>query len=393
MRRYILTLLVIITTDFLLAQVPNTTSFQGSITDSEGAIVQDGNYNLHFKIFNSATDGTMLWEEARVVSTSGGVFSTILGTVNEIDLPFNTQYWLEMSIEGGTPLSPRIGLTSSFYSLMSKSVEDSSITTDKLKNNSVTSNKISDNSITTDDILPDLVASINGVSNDGGNVDLLAGANVSIVPNNETNSVTISAENGAGDNLGNHVATQDLRFQDDISTIKFANANLNNQPMMEMFSSGTTNATRMFVAHSSSFPRWGIEYNDTSDAFTFAGAGVPVLFVQLAGSQRVGIGTNTPLGKLDVDGSIYQRGGILHADYVFEDDYQLESIKEHTEFMWREKHLSAIPKAKVDENGNEIVEVGSHRRGIVEELEKAHIYISQLEERLSKLEQIIMNRN
>ena len=50
-----------------------------------------------------------------------------------------------------------------------------------------------------------------------------------------------------------------------------------------------------------------------------------------------------------------------------------------------------IPKVTVDENGNEYVEVGSHRKGIVEELEKAHIYISELEERLSKLEQLLSN--
>ena len=35
-------------------------------------------------------------------------------------------------------------------------------------------------------------------------------------------------------------------------------------------------------------------------------------------------------------------------------------------------------KAEVDENGREIIRIGSHRKGIVEELEKAHIYIEQL---------------
>ena len=70
----------------------------------------------------------------------------------------------------------------------------------------------------------------------------------------------------------------------------------------------------------------------------------------------------------------------------------VETIQEHTDFMWSNKHLSAIPKAKIDEYGNEIVEVGAHRKGIVEELEKAHIYISQLEERLFKLEKYI-NKN
>ena len=90
-----------------------------------------------------------------------------------------------------------------------------------------------------------------------------------------------------------------------------------------------------------------------------------------------------------VNGAIYQRGGVLHADYVFQPGYELESIREHAEYMWKNKHLKAIPKGKTDENGLEILEIGSHRRGIVEELEKAHIYISQLEERLGRMEGLL----
>ncbi len=51
------------------------------------------------------------------------------------------------------------------------------------------------------------------------------------------------------------------------------------------------------------------------------------------------------------------------------------------------KHLKAIPKAKVDKNGLEIIEVGDHQRGIVKELEKAHIYIEQLHKRIKVLEE------
>ncbi len=101
---------------------------------------------------------------------------------------------------------------------------------------------------------------------------------------------------------------------------------------------------------------------------------------------NVGIGTTNPGGKLDVNGTIYQRGSLLYADYVFEPEYKLESIEEHSEYMWREKHLRAIPKTQKDETGQEMLEIGAHRKGIVEELEKAHVYIQQLNERIRVLE-------
>jgi len=106
-------------------------------------------------------------------------------------------------------------------------------------------------------------------------------------------------------------------------------------------------------------------------------------------SDNLGIGTDTPSGTLDVNGAIYQRGGELHADYVFEDDYQLESIEEHSEFMWKNKHLKSISKIEKDASGKEVIEIGSHRRGILEELEKAHVYIEQLHRRIKVLEEKI----
>jgi hypothetical protein len=110
-------------------------------------------------------------------------------------------------------------------------------------------------------------------------------------------------------------------------------------------------------------------------------------YLTLSNTGKVGIGTTNPRGKLDVNGSIYQRGSQLHADYVFEPDYRLGSIEEHAKYMWENKHLKAIPKAKVDENGYEIIEIGAYRKGIVEELEKAHIYIEQLHKRIKTLEE------
>jgi len=101
---------------------------------------------------------------------------------------------------------------------------------------------------------------------------------------------------------------------------------------------------------------------------------------------NVGIGTTGPLGKLDVNGTIFQRGASLHADYVFEPAYKLESIEDHSAYMWQNKHLKAVPVAAKDGEGQDIVNWGERNRGVLEELEKAHVYIQQLNERMKVLE-------
>jgi endosialidase-like protein len=115
------------------------------------------------------------------------------------------------------------------------------------------------------------------------------------------NSPVATLTVGNGDKLQIHGADGDIVFKDDQGSLRFANANGPNAPMIHLFQSGTNNSTRMFVAHSPSFPTWGIQYNDTSDAFDWIGDNLPVFHVQLSGQQRVGIGTFTPEAKLHVN--------------------------------------------------------------------------------------------
>ncbi|MCI0696177.1 hypothetical protein L0337_29765, partial [candidate division KSB1 bacterium] len=73
-----------------------------------------------------------------------------------------------------------------------KDLANDAVTTAKLANDAVTSSKIQDGQVGTNDlandavtvkkILPDVVSSVDGVSNDGGNIDLVAGTNITITP-------------------------------------------------------------------------------------------------------------------------------------------------------------------------------------------------------------------
>jgi len=99
----------------LQAALPSTMSYQGVLNDN-GAPVPDDDYSMSFAIYNVESGGAALWTESRSVEVSGGVFNVILGEVTPIDLDFDVPYWLEISVEGEAPMSPRTELTSAPYS-------------------------------------------------------------------------------------------------------------------------------------------------------------------------------------------------------------------------------------------------------------------------------------
>ncbi len=88
--------------------------------------------------------------------------------------------------------------------------------------------------------------------------------------------------------------------------------------------------------------------------------------------------------NVEVNGAILSQGRQLLADYVFHPGYPLESIEEHAAYMWENGHLKALPVVSPDAGGFEVVDIVQQQRGILEELEKAHIYIDQLNKRLAQ---------
>jgi hypothetical protein len=95
----------------VITSVPRTMTYQGILNDSGGDPVTDSVYSLTFRIFNVESGGTSLWNETLPCTTSTGVFLTVFNNVN---LPFNEDYWLELEV-GGEILEPRMKMNMVAY--------------------------------------------------------------------------------------------------------------------------------------------------------------------------------------------------------------------------------------------------------------------------------------
>lgn len=110
------------------AEGPGTISYQGVLTEGGGSAVTDGDYSLTFRLYDTPSGGSHLWEETKVVTVSKGIFNVILGAPSGMPLAFDDQYYLGISVEGEAELDPRIELTSSAYSITSRGLVGSTNT-------------------------------------------------------------------------------------------------------------------------------------------------------------------------------------------------------------------------------------------------------------------------
>lgn len=232
MRLIAVVCLLLLVSTVASSDVPQTMSYQGVLRDGSGNVVPDGSYAVTFKVYDADAGGTVLWMETQTLSVTGGIFCAVLGSATTLDLPFEQQYWLGVSVGAEPELEPRIALTTSPYAFRAdytENIDTSIVAGDGLIDDGPELainpgpgleiagdavglgpphqsgsafddrfvNEGQPNSITTGMIVPDIVSSVDGVVNDGGNVDLIAGSNVTITPDDEANTITIAAAGGA----------------------------------------------------------------------------------------------------------------------------------------------------------------------------------------------------
>ena len=166
---------------------------------------------------------------------------------------------------------------------------------------------------------------------------------------------------------------------------------------------GSTNGSLLFgseVNNTCPYGSWGIEYvNNATDGFGLnfwkvwdcynAGFNYGLF---LSDSGNVGIGTNTPLAKLTVNGNICAKevrvslgGSPCWPDYVFEKTYPLMDLQDLRNFVLSNGHLPEVPTAsEVQQNG---VDLGDMNMLLLKKIEEMTLYILDLENRIQQLEE------
>ena len=131
----------------------------------------------------------------------------------------------------------------------------------------------------------------------------------------------------------------------------------------------------------------------TSGGKGYVGMQTPDDLILQTNGGNVGLGTTNPDAKLTVKGNIHTQEvnvdllGAVAPDFVFEEDYKLQSLEATEAYIKANKHLPEIPSAKeMEANGLDLKEMNLKLLQKVEEL-TLHL-IEQNEQLKNQSEQI-----
>lgn len=106
------------------AAASTTMNFQARLLQSSGALVQDGNYHVEFKLYASSVGGSALWTETYTssnrVRVANGYLTVNLGSLTPFpgNINWDQELWLTMNVGGNGPtavwdgeMTPRLKLT------------------------------------------------------------------------------------------------------------------------------------------------------------------------------------------------------------------------------------------------------------------------------------------
>ncbi|HEX2165117.1 MAG TPA: hypothetical protein VHM02_14330, partial [Thermoanaerobaculia bacterium] len=156
---------------------------------------------------------------------------------------------------------------------------------------------------------------------------------------------------------------------------------------LHILATGEAPTDVQFKIEANTDPAFDFEEQDSGITWRFINNDTALKIVDIgAGTDAAEEFVLTQAGNLTITGQLVtggpQCGPGTPCDGVFDPSHRVESIEEHAAAMWSNSYLPAVgptlPAAPIN--------VSEKLGGILNELEKAHIYIEQLHERLAEKE-------
>ncbi len=205
-----------------------------------------------------------------------------------------------------------------------------------------------------------------------------------IRPGANESSIDIQADSEVGIGTSNagaklHVLESGSPFSafDETGLLVQNNAATNDAAILTLISGSASNAQINFGESGDEFAG-RLLYTHATDEFEMRGGNFEWDLGGTDGFMRLtsaGLVTMTPTGACNPG----------PCDGVFAPDYEVESIEDHAAYMWENQHLWAVGPTREGEPMN----LNTKTTGILHELEKAHIYIEQLHQRLAEVEEAL----
>ena len=163
------------------ASSTNIINYQGYLADNNGEPV-NGSIDMTFRVYNTATGGTPLWQEtwseANAISVSDGIFDVALGDINATLAEIaqgQSDLYLGVTV-GTSELTPRTKFGSAFNAVQALTVPAGSITSSELADNGIMTNDLADDSVTSAKLADNSVGSAQLANSGVGTADLANGS-------------------------------------------------------------------------------------------------------------------------------------------------------------------------------------------------------------------------
>ena len=313
-------------------------TYQGRLATSAGISVTSGNYNFKFELYNDASAGTLLWEEAwtstttaGVVSIVNGVFSVNLGTstsLSTVDFNSNSLFLkvqFDANSDGGfeETFSPRKRITSSPYAFNADQVDGLHATTTATAGQLLALDANKGLSITQATTTGNMVIGVSSLGAPTSSLSIFGGLHVFSGVATTSNTLWVGS-NGIVNNLD--LTGGDLYVADDLEvdgTAYFATSTFTQTPSLpHSFSSWATGAANSNVSNASVYINPSSAVGD-SNLLGLAVNGSVIFLVDaegdifgnnltLAGTQSVGLST---ISTLTVENNSYL-GDMANSDWT-----------------------------------------------------------------------------